>query len=231
MLLQEVLQRLCEGEFSDVNYGYIVDDGPLSEHHGKLVRHIDMALLELHKRFSLRLKEIDILQFEGITTYELSTKYAVSNDLSLVTNKYVLDSYDTPFITKEFLKVDSIRDDMHNPIPLNNAEKHGSMFSTTFNTLRVTRPKDGCKFTVSYRAALANLSAQLPASEVEVELPYSHLEALLFYVASRATAATSPEISNNYIMKFEASCAMLSRLNLNIEDNTDATRFQNNGWI
>jgi hypothetical protein len=231
MLLKEILTRLCEGEFSTLNYGYLVDGSPLDENYAKLVRHVDMGLLELHKRFPLRVREVFIQQYEQISTYYLDSRYAETNTESAEPIKYIIDTAYSVFNDSDFLCIDTLYDEVGERVPLNDLMEATSMFTPSFNSIQVMSPQNTNMFSAHYRASHGNLPTDLPSDEVIVAFPYSHLEALLYYTASRGMAGVDTEGSNNYYLKFEASCKKLSELKLDNTDNTRSVRFEMGGWV
>jgi hypothetical protein len=70
---------------------------------------------------------------------------------------------------------------------------------------------------------------------VEVELPDSHLEPLLLFVASRVhnPIGMSNEFhaGNSYYAKYEASCQQIELLNLLVDQGSQNTRHAANGWV
>ena len=231
MLLKEVLLRLCEGEFADMPLGYVVNESPLDEHYAKLVRHIDMGLLELHKRFPLRIREVFIQQYDQITFYTLNSRFAVTNTESTEPVKYIEDTASNKFVDSDFLCVDRVFNEIGEELPLNDNSQCNSLFTAGFNIIQVPCPVSTNSFLAHYRASHGNLSTTEQSDQVEVNCPYSHLEALLYYVVHRVLASTHIDESNNYLLKFEQSCNKLTELNLLNEDNTPAMQFQLGGWI
>lgn len=231
MLLKEILVKLCEGEFSDLALGYQVDDKPLGENYAKIVRYVDMGVLELHKRFPLRLKELNIQQDELLQNYQLDSNYAVSNTSSVEPFKYILDSEEDPFVDSDFLCIDGVLDSLGCPLPLNDTMDAYSVYTAGYNTIIVPYLLDMGTFTVKYRASHGNLDSELDPSLVKVKFPYSHLEALLYYVAYRAMATTSADLSNAYMMKFEQSCNKLKELRMENKDGTTPQHFFLGGWV
>lgn len=231
MQLNELLQRLCEGEFEDINLGYTVDGLPMDQHYPKLVRHIDMGLLELHKRFPIRTRTVQLEQDESIKAYTLRSVFAQSNTGSTEPIKYILDDATAPFKDSEFLRIDEVKDAEGVTLPLNNAYDDTSVFTPTHNTLYVPEPEQGKVVTFTYRAAHGTLSTTDNPEDILVDLPYSHVEALLYYVANRVLAPTNIDASRDYLMKFESACNILEEFNLNNEDNTESQQFYNGGWV
>ena len=230
MQLSELLQRLCEGEFSGLAIGHQVDGSPLDEHYAKIVRHVDMGLLELHKRFPLKIKEIFIQQYDQIQKYKLSERYAESNSDSNEPVKYLCDSRFNKFTDSGFLRIDTLFNELGEPVAIDDIGQQYSMFTSSHDTVQVPYPDNANSFIVHYKAGHPLLPTDR-VDGVEVDLPYTHLEPLMFYVASRALASLNPEESNNYLMKFENSCMKLTQLNLAYTMNTPPEQFARGGWI
>ena len=72
-------------------------------------------------------------------------------------------------------------------------------------------------------------------NETEIELPYSHLEALLYFIASRVHnpigMANEFHAGNSWAAKYEHECVRLEQLNLRVDQGEDNTNFCRNGWI
>ena len=73
--------------------------------------------------------------------------------------------------------------------------------------------------------------------EVEIELPDTHLDALLCYVAARLfnptglSGNTGFHEGNNYMSKFEAACALLENDGFENQENQENYRLHRNGWV
>ena len=83
MKLQTIFDQLIHGELSQLFIGGAeTSDVIVPDNYPKVISYINMGLLELYKRFPLRLKELVIQQNEGIGTYILDSNYAVANNES-----------------------------------------------------------------------------------------------------------------------------------------------------
>ena len=230
MQLKELLQRLCEGEFDGMAIGHQVDESPLDEHYAKLVRHIDMGLLELHKRFPLKIRETFIQQYDHIQNYKLSERYAETNVESNEPTKYICDSRFNKFTDSSFLRIDSLFNELGDPVAIDDAGQQYSMYISSHDTIQVPYPDSANSFVVHYKAGHPLLPTDR-VDGIEVDIPYSHLEPLMFYVASRALSSVNPEGAQNYMMRFENSCMQLVQLNLAYTMNTPPEQFARGGWI
>jgi len=68
-----------------------------------------------------------------------------------------------------------------------------------------------------------------------VQLPDSHLEALLFFVASRVNnpigMTNEFNAGNSYAAKFEAACQALEEQGLQVDQDSQNTRLHRGGWV
>lgn len=69
----------------------------------------------------------------------------------------------------------------------------------------------------------------------EVELPYSHLEPLLLFIASRVNnpmgMTNEFNAGNNYAAKYEAACQQLEQQNLRVDQGAQYDRIRRGGWV
>ena len=91
---------------------------------------------------------------------------------------------------------------------------------------------------VVYRAnhpKLVESGGGINPEAIELELPYSHLEALLYFVASRVHnpmgMANEFHSGNSWAAKYEAECMKLQQQNLEIDEGNDNDRLGRNGWV
>ena len=230
MQLKELLQRLCEGEFDGLAVGHQVDGGPLDQHYAKLVRHIDLGLLELHKRFPLKIREAFIQQYDHIQNYKLNERYAATNKDSKESTKYICDSRFNKFTNSSFLRIDTLFNELGAPVVMDDMGQQYSMFISGHDTIQVPYPDSANNFVVHYKAGHPLLPTDR-IEDVEVDIPYTHLEPLLFYVASRVLIKVDPEGAQGYMMRFENSCMQITQLNLAYTMNTPPEQFARGGWI
>ena len=247
MKLIEVFDQLTASELSTLYIGG-AEAGQITEaNYPTVVKHINLALTALYKRFFLKEGRVDLAMVSGRSVYPIHSKYAVSNTKSKEPVKYLLDSADK--FTDDILKIESVLTDAGKDIPLNDATDPLSITLTSPTILRIPAaliaqgadlPEDykTSKLTVVYRAnhpALLWNEYNFDPELIELELPESHLEALLLYVASRATTPTGMvnefSAGNNYASKYELACQQLEHFNFQIDHNNTNHRLIRNGWV
>lgn len=240
MKLSEIFQALTYGELRQLNIGGAEGQGITKENQNEILTHVNLGLTELHKRFLLREGRVTLQLLPGVRTYTVSKKHAQSNRESWGVEKYILDSMAQPF-EDDLLKIERVYDAKGQELGLNASEGYGhplNVRTVSMNTLVLPELLKGDTVDVVYRANHPQLIREdnsFDPTEIEVDLPYSHLEALLFYVASRVMnpigAGGGFHEGNNYAAKFEAACALLDNQGLRLDVGDGNTRLQRNGWV
>lgn len=224
MKLAELFNQLAYGELSQTFVGEMNTDGELNEdQYPKLLASINMGLTALHKRFNLR---------EGRLAFPLTTagnvyKLTVT-DIHKIERVYTAEEFE---------------------LSLNDGNDPFSCYTPRMDTLRVPKKivnkdqdipdkykTDG--LVVVYRAnhpILAPVRGLINPETLIVDLPYSHLEALLYFVASRIHnpigLVNEFNAGNNWAAKYEQECQKLEGLNLEVDAEHNNTRLNRNGWV
>jgi len=236
MKLLDILKDLTYSELAGLAIGNLIPDEAENEpdphQYEKIVGFINLGLKEIYKRFFLRSNEIYIQQHEEIATYKLHSDFAVSNTASVEDPKYIIDTVANPF-QDDILKIEMIYDAGGNKLPLNDTSEELSVYTPTFRSVQIANPNDVDTFSVQYRACHAKIPVTLATdpNTVEVELPNSLQEALLYYVASRAYRPTDREASADYWQLFKKSCTDVERLGLEVQGEPGDWRFDTSGWV
>lgn len=222
MKLSEIFAQLSYGELSQISLGSSEMGGIDEGNYPRLLAHINMGLLALYKRFPLK---------EGRTT---------------LTMQAGVQSY--PLDAENVLKVERVYTAGGWELGLNDESDPYACFTPSAHILRVPSEvaaqhmelPDHLKtptLEVVYRAGHPVLTASIgfDPEQVDVELPYSHLEPLLYYVASRVNnpmgMSNEFHAGNSYSAKYEASCQQLEMVNLRVDQGSQNSRLQRNGWV
>lgn len=221
MQLQTVIDHLSTGEFSLTNLGGNDEEGVTSNNTKAIINHINLGLIDIYKRFNLSLKELYVDQYAQIQKYELTSEHAVSNDDSDAL-KYISDTEDDPF-EDDILHIISVSNEVGCVLPLNDSTDCNSLYTPKYNVLQIPCPVDGNTVIITYRASpiLLKTTCNLKAL---VDIPYTFLEALLYFVAYRIKAALpdaeSKIESNNYFAKYNEAINLIKVEGLYNTDNT-----------
>ena len=248
MKLKEIFDQLTYGELSQLSIGG-GEQGVINEdNYDKVLAHLNLGLTALHKRFMLKEGSLNLQLVSGRTVYPLTSQYALSNRRSREETKYILDTSVTPFLD-DILKIEQVYTESGYELPLNDGSKSYSVSTPNSTTLRV--PSDIVEnihssiaelststLEIAYRAnhpLITRGTGLFEPERVEVLLPYSHLEPLLLFIASRVHSPIGMvnefNASNNYAAKYERACKDLETQNLSIDQGTSNTRIERNGWV
>lgn len=224
MTLQEIFDQLTYGELSQVSIGG-GEVGAITEaNYPRILAHINLALTAIYKRFPLNERQLNFQLQPNLTTYQLKVA--------------------------DLLKVERVFTDGAFDLQLNNDADSFSCHTPSMNILRVPKKMvDGSidipdkykttSLTAVYRADHPKIVQGLgyfDPNRVTLQLPSSHLEPLLLFVASRVMSPMGAGqfeglAGNNYFAKYEASCQQIEGLNLKVDQDSQNTRLERNGWV
>ena len=247
MKLQEIFDLLSEGELSMLSMAGEAQ-GIINETvYPTILRHVNLGLLTLFRRFNLR-EDSFLLDIQtGQTRYNLKSQFAVTGK-GKEPVRYIRDSVSHPF-KDDLLKVEVVETLKGIKFVLNDRSNPFSVL--TPSTFELQIPKEVADQSVSlpdeyktptlvvhYRAKHPEIKIPLgyfDPARVEVDLPPAYLQALLYFVASRVHTprglANETEVGNVWFSKFEAECQRLELENLEIDQGIENTRLERGGWV
>lgn len=214
MKLKEIFDQLTYGELSQVSIGG-GDIGEIREpDYPKVAAHVTLGLTALHTRFNLKEGTYVLTIVPGTYTYTLSN-------------------------VTDITKIERVYSDTGLELPLNVDGDPASVRTAGYRTLVIPVDLVSTTLKVVYRANHKPLGeAEWSDPEAtEIDIPYAYLEALLWYVASRAmnpvgfAGGNGFHEGNNYLSKYEAACAMLEQQNVRNDETRVTDRFYRNGWV
>lgn len=241
MKLNEVFEHLQYGELSNLG---LVDKAtgviPVTAY-PKIVSSVNLGLMELHKRFILKKGILRIELQPDQTMYQLLKKYQVGNKAPTGTVQYILN--DGVVFEDDLLKIEKVTTDGDVALGLNDSTSARSVSTPQDNVLYVSSLLQNTLkpsvLTVEYRKGAKPVKVceweDVSLCSLVVDLPHTHLMALLYFVASRIhnpigfSEATTHE-GNNYWSKFESECLSLDFHNLRVDEVVQNDRARRNGW-
>lgn len=247
MLLQEIFDQLTYSEFSQLHLGGEGNGGIRDGNINKIVSVINTGLTALHTRFNLKEGKFNLELQPNMYAYLIESAYAKSTRISRVPVRYI-DDTEIPF-KNNLLKVERVLTERGLELNLNDKDDEFSILTPSVNTIRVPtvivdKQVDVSSeyltnyLTVYYRAnhPLITEDAGMDDPEsYEVDLPYSFLQALCYYVASRlhnpSGMVNQFHAGNSYAALYENECMRLEQYNLQIDRGVNNTRLEKNGWV
>lgn len=247
MKLIEIFNQLTYGELSQISIGGGAAGEITEDNYDKILIHINLGLTALFKRFNLKEEQLTIALQTGQYVYPITYAFCESNTKSKEAVKYIKDA--SHKFANDLFKIEHVYTSEGYEFLLNEHDEDLSLFTPSLNILRVPtiivdKDKDlpdqlkTDTLQVYYRANHPIISTTLPGfspETYEVDLPYSHLEALLLFVASRVNnpIGLNNEFNagNTYAAKFEQECKRLEAYNLEVDKPSQNTRLHRNGWV
>jgi hypothetical protein len=248
MKLQEVFDQLTHGELSQIAIGGVANGEILESNYPHVVSHVNMGLNTLYSRFNLKEGRLILEPVTGQTRYPLTSRYAVNGKPVAETNKYIIDTVNAPFVD-DIIKINRVLTDDALEFGLNDSSDIYSCFTPQSNILVIPGGLVGddlempiqyqtAKLNLVYQAKHFHLNADTNASDpgtLELELPYTHLWALLLFVASRVNnpIGMSNEFNagNNYAAKFEMECQNLEKNGMEIDQGSSGSKLRDRGFV
>lgn len=188
---------------------------------------INMAILEIYKRFPLWEADAVITQADGVSIYNLTEADPnVSIDLSdnqLMVIQSVYDEDGIPYVINNNKDpVKHIKETSENPRSILQTPK--------YNQIKVKNIVPGYQMDVVYRAAPLFLTEQ----EDEIPLPPQFNEALFLYVSYKAHLGVKAGIkdeNNTHFIRFEASCNNVDTEGLFPQQGLESNKFEQRGFV
>jgi len=177
---------------------------------------LNLAVLELHKRFILIQEEAVVTQATGVTTYVLATG----------ADNVVIDLSD-----HEILIIEKVYDEDDLPYIINGNKDEDFLKISPYNTIRVAADavEDGYVMNVEYRGTPIFMTADTDA----VPLAPQFYDALFTYVAYKShlgVKAGLKDENNTYYLRFEAACKRIIDEGLFPQDDLYSTKFESRGF-
>lgn len=238
MILESILKDLTYGELQGLRIGNLLpgeaESEPDPHQYEQIVSYINLGMTEIYKRFFLRSVEISLQEHAEIATYLLHSDYSLANTASAIaeSERYIIDTAAAPFVD-DILKIEEVYDEDGVLIPLNDINEALSVYTPTYRSIQVPYPDDDTTISIQYRANHPRITATVAteAATIDVAIPNSLYEALLYFVGSRAHRPTNVEKSADYWQMFKKSCADVERLGLEVQGEGTNWRFDDHGWV
>lgn len=163
---------------------------PVASHEDVIVSFINLGVIELYKRFQLKVEEYIIELQSGVDIYTMPSNYM-----------WMIAAYG---------EVDARSSETVNVLPINEEDNPLSVNTVGWNKVQVPVPIDGGYISIIYNASPDTYV--LAQEDIEISIPIQMIEALLAYVGYKANAAIDTGVQtedNVWYTRFENSCNKL----------------------
>ena len=179
MLIQDIIDL---AKHSELNGTSIKDNTPV------IVLFMNAAMLELHKRFPLKIEEQLITLVEGTTDYELASNFL-----------YPLEAYGEV--------LESTPNALPPKVPMNEEDDPKSIFFPNHRQVQVPLNSEGALISLVYAAKPPRYDEN--DLNLELDLPETLIEPLMQYMAYKAHSGISSGVqdeNNVHYLRFNQSC-------------------------
>ena len=215
MTIQEAIDMAKRGKLKNSN---IVNND------AAILDTLNLGLVELYKRFPLRVDEAIITLRDGKTEYKMD---GTDVDVSMPDNSqfmWIVAAYQEVTDEVEVNKVLTVQ------IPVNEEENPLSIQTVAWNTIQIPTVNDGAYVSLIYTAAPDLLTAS--DLTVALPLPPQMLEPLMEYMCYQANSTLDAEVdTDKYYQRFEASCSRIELRGMTTSDDLDMSDRQLKGFV
>lgn len=247
MKLSKIFELLTQGELSQVFVGGTEAGQILEKNYRSMGNNVFLGLTALYKRFNLKFNTLEVQLMPGIYTYPLLQRFAVNDQYSKEPVRFILDSPTDKF-KGDILKVWGVKTQAGNGLVMNDYMDGLAVESTALNVIRVPMviADKGIDLPDYYKTDrlsvtyVANHTQFVPdvgyfdPQLTEIELPESHMQALLYYIASRVSnpIGMSAEFhaGNNWAARYEDECRLLEARGNQIDRAGKVDVIRRGGW-
>lgn len=257
MTLQDIFDQLTFGELAQLSIGGGEAGQISAANYKRVVAQVNLGLTTLYKRFALKENALVVQLIDGRTDYPIHSRHAQHNDWSEESQRFIEDAIDAPF-KDDVLKIERVYGESGHEFALNDLNDLYALLTPSATLLRVPieivsrqpalpEPLVTSTLRVVYRANhplirvddghvdINGSEDYVHPDEIELELPYSHLEPLLLFVACRMHTPTGMSeqgnIGNVYMQKYELACQQIEQLNLRVDQGSQSNRLTRSGWV
>lgn len=251
--LSELVEQLVQNELSQISINK-QNPGEANEHNiGRIVNNINLGLTALHRRFNLRVSELEVTLHPDIDIYVLDRSKVTRQDPTDA--RYLRDSRLFE-LGDSLLKVIRVVGDSGVEFSLNDLSDPFGLQTPRYNLLKVpvcilkSRSKIPQQFKteklkVFYQAnhpklgkwsedGFAEISGCMDdLFDVEIDIPYIFIEPLCYWVASRfhnpVGMTNEFHAGNSFYAKYEAACQRIEHEGFQVDRNNDVG-FRRLGW-
>ena len=255
MTLEDIFMELTYGELSQLVVGGRENEEPgiTEEDRPQIIRHVSTALTAIFTRFRLLERQTYIQLVDGKSHYIMDPKFVVGAPISGDYSQYIIDTENEPF-EDSLIKIEDVfalseqlglpvqKNNPWRPLLLNVQGNPYSLRTSSLKTLVVpdqfgyelNKPKMlMVKYQSNHPPIDMDLAIAAPIA-VPIMLPTTHLQALLFHVASRISNPIGMveefNSGNNYYAKYESEAQRLEMENIEIDNQGPNTNFERQGF-
>ena len=231
MTVEDVLEYVKYGELAKLGVVQRLSNATTQEDaERQILSYINLGLIELHKRFNLRIEETVIELKENQTIYVL-------DDANVYNDPANLTGY-LSALPGEFNSILAAYDEDGYEYNINREEDALSILTPSWNSIQIPNPVEGTAVFVLYSAMNDKITWETDSATTiakTIPIPPALLEALGHYIGYRGHGALDGSVqaeNNTHYNRFDKSCAKAKELGLLPEDSlTFSHTLESKGFV
>lgn len=235
MNLKQIFDHLTYGELHTAFISETDENGELGDlNKVRLLSHINSGLVALYTRFVIKKNLLNIKIIPGVRNYKLcqGNMFIPEDGTGFIT-----DTYGRP-LEGEVIKITGAYKPNNEPVPINANGNPRSAFTNLSNEFTVPQIYIDTNILVDVVEGprqFVSSDILLPEEYTEIDLPFTYLTALGYYIASRIYNPIGIEDPMkqgiNYARSFEMECRNLENIGVDNKETYEEDRFDSGGWV
>jgi hypothetical protein len=237
ILLKDIFTLLATGEFSNIALDKDRNGNLDESEYEKVIGHLNLALVELYKRFKFQEEEINIHVNMTESIYYLRPEYMVPLGF-ISTTKYLEKPSDSDG-SLNIIEVKDIYDANDEKLSFNNRFATPFIKQKAVDTFKITGLEAAAVYRIVYQAhpPLIILDNDFELDECAINIPRTILDAILYYIATRIyrpiganNSTANADKGDNYQQQYELACQKIDLYGLDIQFDDEPDNYERDGW-
>lgn len=237
ILLKDLFTLLATGEFSNIALDRDRNGNLDESEYEKVIGHLNLALVELYKRFKFQEEEVKLHVDPEVETYYLRPEYMVP--LSQISKTRYLERPTDSDGNLNIIEVKDIYDVDDDKLSFNNRFAIPFIKQKTTDTFKITGLTAPAVYRVVYQAHPSPiiLDNDFNLEECAINIPRTIVEAILYYIATRIyrpiganNSTANADKSQSYQQQYELACQKIDLYGLDIQFDDEPDNYERDGW-
>jgi len=237
ILLKDVFTLLATGEFSNIA---LKKDrvGALDEsEYNKVIGHLNLALVELYKRFKFKEGEVTLHTFTDVPIYYIRPDRMVP--LNYISETRYIEQPPDNDGNLNIIEIKAIHDELGNEVTMNNRYLTPYVKQQAFDVLKFFGLTSDQIFYITYQAHPSPiiLDDDFDLNVYAIDASNIILEAVLYYIAARVyqpmganNSTANADKSSIYQNQYELACQKIEQFGLDIQTDDEPDTYEKDGW-
>jgi len=238
--LKTLFSLLAAGEFANMAVVKDVRGNIDESEYGKILQHINLAIIEIYKRFKFKEEELILCVDPLVSTYYLRPEHTEAPG-NTDTVRYIEHPAGRNG-SINLIEIKDVYDSNNAKVVMNNRFCIPYVKQVSADTLRITGLLSAEKLSVVFQSHpdVPVLNDMFNMNTYKLDIPSTIIEPILYYTAARVFRPTgannstaNADKSSAYMQQYELACQKIDLYGLATQDEDVPTerRFRQEGWV